>query len=60
MLPVVDETGLEGTYDIMLDPTGQSDWSALLQGQLGLMVALRKVSVPTLVIDSASRPDSVQ
>jgi uncharacterized protein (TIGR03435 family) len=58
--PVVDKTGIEGTYDILLDPAGQLDWSSLLERQLGLKLELRKVSVETLVLDSATRPDPNQ
>ncbi len=69
--PVLDHTGLEGTYQIRLqwapdpvgtnvtnlpsDPTGPSIFTAL-QEQLGLRLQATKVMVEVLVIDSGQKP----
>lgn len=60
--PVVDQTGIEGNFDITLDcaPEGATDSSlpsifTALQEQLGLKLIPQKVPVETLVIDHAER-----
>lgn len=58
--PVLDKTGLEGTYDLVMSTAKEFDWSSLLERQLGLKLELRKIPVETLVIDSAARPDPNQ
>jgi uncharacterized protein (TIGR03435 family) len=59
---VVDKTGIPGNFDFKLDyaPEGVTDSSlpsvfTALQEQLGLKLTPQKVSVETLVIDSAKR-----
>jgi uncharacterized protein (TIGR03435 family) len=54
--PVLDQTGLSGTYDIVLNTDGQSDWPDLLERQLGLRLELRKVPTEIFVIDNAAKP----
>jgi uncharacterized protein (TIGR03435 family) len=60
--PVVDQTGIDGNFDITLDyaPEGATDSSlpsifTALQEQLGLRLVPQKVPVETLVIDHAER-----
>jgi uncharacterized protein (TIGR03435 family) len=54
-LPVLDDTGLKGDYDIYLDMTRSRDWSVVLE-QAGLKLEPRKVSIQMLIIDSAAKP----
>ena len=54
--PVLDQTGLSGTYDIVVDIGGEDGWPALLAHQLGLKLELRKVPTEIIVIDSAVKP----
>jgi uncharacterized protein (TIGR03435 family) len=54
-LPVLDDTGLTGDYDIHLDMTRSRDWSVVLE-QAGLKLEPRKVSIQMLIIDSAAKP----
>jgi uncharacterized protein (TIGR03435 family) len=60
--PVIDQTGISGTYDIQLrfvrdatDDSGQPALPTALQEQLGLRLESRKVPVETLVIDSVDK-----
>lgn len=61
--PVLDRTGIQGTFDItlksgaaaLIDPNGPS-LLTLLQEQLGLKLAAAKAPVDTLVIDRAEPP----
>ena len=55
-LPVVDQTGLTGTYDIVLDWTSRRDWLASFERDTGLKLELRKSSSELVVVDSAARP----
>jgi len=65
--PVVDETGLAGTYDLSLEytPDGSSETTTgpvhptlytALQETLGLKLEARKVPVPIFVVDGAEKP----
>jgi uncharacterized protein (TIGR03435 family) len=54
--PVLDQTGLEGDFDILLKTDTHEDWPAIVEHQLGLKLELRKVPVEMLVIESASKP----
>jgi len=61
--PVVDETGLTGTYDIALrwsaDATASSEFPAVptaLQEQLGLRLERRRVEVDMFVVERFERP----
>ena len=60
-VPVLDGTGLEGTYDIGVDfrpePGGDmfTRWQAFLQERLGLKLERRKTGTEFLVIDRAQR-----
>ncbi len=59
-IPVLNETGLEGTYEFSIDikpelnTDGFTAWSRVLEDQLGLKVENRKGSVKVLVVDNAS------
>ena len=65
-LPVVNETGLEGTYDLKLEwnpepgrPTktdSEPSIFAAIQEQLGLRLTSRKTLLEVIVIDHAERP----
>jgi uncharacterized protein (TIGR03435 family) len=54
--PLVDETGLKGRYDIVINAGSDEEWSATLQRQLGLKLEERKVPTEILIVDSATRP----
>jgi len=67
---VVDETGLQGNYDLTLEYMPEKNWSApppahpdpsipnvfaAVVDQLGLKIESRKAPVPVLVVDSADK-----
>jgi uncharacterized protein (TIGR03435 family) len=56
--PVMDETGLSGTYDFKLswDETAGPSLFTAVQEQLGLRLNPRKVPVSFFMFDSAQRP----
>jgi uncharacterized protein (TIGR03435 family) len=67
--PIIDKTGLDGTYDILLDfdvyssrgatPPPDNDKPSLftaLQNQLGLRLEPQKTSLPELIVESIQRP----
>jgi uncharacterized protein (TIGR03435 family) len=60
-VPVLDKTGLEGTYDIKVDLTLEPGvdsftlWQRFLQDRLGLKLESRKEKVEVLVVDGAER-----
>jgi uncharacterized protein (TIGR03435 family) len=60
-VPVLDKTGLEGTYDITVDlrlePGADSFtlWQRFLQDRLGLKLESRKEKMEVLVVDSAEK-----
>jgi len=61
--PVMDATGLKGTYDIALywvpDATrpdaGEPSLSDALQSQLGLKLESKKIMLPTVIVDHAKK-----
>ena len=72
-MPVVDETGLTGKYDFVLDftnylpdaknmgpdrPDSTSILMAALQGELGLKLESRKTQVDVMVIDHVEKPSA--
>jgi uncharacterized protein (TIGR03435 family) len=72
-LPVLDQTGLSGTFDFDLtwsgdaslsgrggpvEPATAPDLFTAIQEQLGLRLEARKAAVQILVIDSAERPSA--
>jgi uncharacterized protein (TIGR03435 family) len=60
-IPVLDKTGLQGTYDFSVDihPELGTDpfisWQRALQDQLGLTLENRKENVEVLVVDEAEK-----
>jgi len=54
--PVVDKTGLTGSYDFTLAWEPGESLSTVLQEQLGLRLEAQKVPVEFFVIDSAEKP----
>jgi uncharacterized protein (TIGR03435 family) len=60
-IPVVDKTGLAGTYDFSVDLHLELGtdmfalWQRALQDQLGLRIESRKGSVAVLVVDGAAK-----
>jgi uncharacterized protein (TIGR03435 family) len=65
-IPVVDETGVSGSFDFTLrwipdgaaDPTAGPSLFTAIQEQLGLRLEGRKVPVDMLVVDSAEPPSA--
>jgi uncharacterized protein (TIGR03435 family) len=55
-LPVIDQTGLTGEYDVVLDLTHSRDWFVVLEQQLGLKLEPRKVATEMLIIDNVMKP----
>ena len=56
--PVLDQTGVAGTYDIGLNWAPRRDWLAGFERQLGLHLELRKLPNDVIVIESAARPSA--
>ncbi|HEV2323376.1 MAG TPA: TIGR03435 family protein [Terracidiphilus sp.] len=60
-IPVIDKTGLPGTYDfsVTMRPELGTDvftlWQRVLPSQLGLRIESRKEAVPIIVVDSATK-----
>jgi len=61
LIPVLDKTGLDGTYDFSVDqrPEPGTDaftgWKRTLEDQLGLEIASRKAEVPIVVVYEAAK-----
>ncbi len=61
LIPVIDKTGLQGTYDFSVDirPEIGTDsfaaWQRALNDQLGLRIESRKGDVPVLIVDNAAK-----
>lgn len=55
--PVVDRTGLEGTYDVVLEMPKEQSHDSILEAvsKLGLKLAAKRVPTDTIVIDKLSR-----
>ena len=60
--PILDQTGLDGVYDITLNgiepKLDLNEWVAILDRQLGIKMEVRKAPVKILVIDGVSRPSA--
>jgi uncharacterized protein (TIGR03435 family) len=58
-IPVIDKTGLEGTFDFSVDMHPEPDtdaftgWQRALADQLGLQIESRKSDVDVVVVDDA-------
>jgi uncharacterized protein (TIGR03435 family) len=55
-LPIVDQTGLAGVFDIRLEPLRVRDWFVELEQQFGLHLEPRKVPVEMLIVDKVVKP----
>ena len=61
IIPVLDKTGLEGTYDFDANvrPEPGTDaftaWKRVIEDQLGLKIESRKADVPIVVVDDATK-----
>jgi uncharacterized protein (TIGR03435 family) len=59
MIPVLNKTGLEGTYDFSVDQRPElgtdafTGWKRVLENQLGLEIESRRAEVPVIVVDAA-------
>jgi uncharacterized protein (TIGR03435 family) len=60
--PILDQTGLDGDYEIILNGIEPKldfyDWVSILDRQLGIKMEIRKVPLEILVIDSVSKPSA--
>jgi uncharacterized protein (TIGR03435 family) len=54
--PVIDHTGIAGSYSMRLDIGTQEDWPALLEHQLGLRLELHKEPIEVLIVDHVAKP----
>jgi uncharacterized protein (TIGR03435 family) len=60
-VPVIDETGLEGVYDISVDlphdaaADSFTRWSRALTDQLGLKLEARRAPVDVIIVDKVDR-----
>ncbi len=57
-LPVIDQTGLSGDYDVVLDLQHSRDWFVVLEQQLGLKLEPRKLPMDMFIIDRAVKPSA--
>ena len=61
MIPVLDETGLDGIYDFNVDQRPElgtdafTGWKRILNDQLGLKIESRKADIPVVVVDNAEK-----
>jgi len=61
MIPVLDETGLDGIYDFNVDQRPElgtdafTGWKRILNDQLGLEIESRKADIPVVVVDNAEK-----
>jgi uncharacterized protein (TIGR03435 family) len=57
--PVIDKTGLQGTYFLVVKRRDQDpDFKTMVEEDLGLKFESQKASVDTLVIDKIEKPDA--
>lgn len=54
--PVMDQTGLTGAYDIVVNLVSRKDWLASFEQDTGLRIELRKISSELVMVDSVSKP----
>lgn len=61
LIPVLDKTGLQGTYDVNVGPRPElgtdvfTAWKRALEDKLGLTIESRKGDVPVWVVDDAAK-----
>jgi uncharacterized protein (TIGR03435 family) len=61
LIPVLDKTGLQGTYDFNVEMRPElgtdafTGWKRALEEQLGLRIESRKGQVPVVVVDDAAK-----
>ena len=61
LIPVLDETGLQGIYDFSVDGRPElgtdafTGWKRVLEERLGLKIESRKGDVPVVVVDDAAK-----
>jgi uncharacterized protein (TIGR03435 family) len=54
--PILDRTGLDGEYSMLISYDTHEDWPALLEHQFGLKLEARKEPVEMLIVDHAAKP----
>ncbi len=54
--PILDQTGLDGEYSILVSYDTHDDWPALLEHQFGLKLEPRKEPIEILIVDHAAKP----
>ncbi len=54
--PVLDQTGLTGLYDIVLNANSREPWPVAVEHQFGLKLQTRKTPIQVLIVDAASKP----
>jgi uncharacterized protein (TIGR03435 family) len=57
-LPVVDLTEITGSYVITVDLRQINDWIEVVEPQLGLNLAPRRIATEVIVIDNAVKPEA--
>ena len=55
-LPVIDETGLTGTYDLSWNNKSRRDWLDSFEHETGLKLEQRKLATHMILVESASKP----
>jgi uncharacterized protein (TIGR03435 family) len=54
--PILDRTGLDGEYSMLVSYDAHEDWPTLLEHQLGFRLEPHKEPVEILMVDHAARP----
>jgi uncharacterized protein (TIGR03435 family) len=56
--PVLDKTGIQGNYGLLVHWNADEDFMTAMQDQLGLKFESQKAQVETIVIDHIEKPDA--